>query len=918
MQNLDQWKDVVPLIRHKRINFSLQAVRTASAEVKHSLQSGQLSCNNKVQWNNKKMSLELSGRANLDRHLIFGSAAFKSPFENMEQISISGRHSDDGSNFQSELQSQWGNKRASAAFTMTHSRNGWFIDNSGELTVTTPIYAYRMNKLTWNHHNDRDEFKPHVELEIGDDKSVLDIDATSNYKDNRKYKAQIKSSLETPYTNKLRFDVNHEHDKRQYSYAKSSISTDWAPNKVMQLEYEASLPSSLRWSEEFKFTSPFRGYERITLDTDVNLEGPLTVKQELKWGSNKKVSFEATGNVKGSEIDGRAKLTSPWTEPITLDVDNKKESGVWISSGTLQYSRSKRIELNTRLSNNELKRINVDFKSPCPYLSNLFIDLEHRGDIKQFETKLELNHNYLREAITADMKFDIARFPDMQAQMNLKTPFEKLPFFSVIASHQSPSDTKLTTTITINHPICQTAISNELNLYSWKKFNSRSSIEYCGEKIQLTTQFSAEDRISGVATLKTPFTEDMSLTINHQGEPLNFQSSAEVAYGAKKITTTGEFSKSGKRIRGTARINTPFRQYEIMAAQFNHRGGWKNFENDAAVEIGSTKWSGETEFSLRGDKMKAKASAVTPIAGLESLVLNVKHDGDIWNFNDEASFEYSGRRIYASAELNTANEIAAKVEIRTPFRSARTFIAQINHAGQPTNFQNSGSIQINSDTYTANSALMLNGNKLEARALVKMLEEYSIVMNHQGAWKDFNNRLTIDMAGKRIDGESSFTMNGYDIDTAATLKTPFTSLETVTASYKYAGYPTNFQTSASLAVNRMRGNVNANFNKRDDNLSGKFEVTSTFRQMRNLVLTFDHSGFLSQFENSASIDLNGKSYTGSSRFSVQGNQIQGNAELRLPDQYRLELTHKGTLKNWKNSVELNLKGDVLSGYTSYK
>ena len=164
------------------------------------------------------------------------------------------------------------------------------------------------------------------------------------------------------------------------------------------------------------------------------------------------------------------------------------------------------------------------------------------------------------------------------------------------------------------------------------------------------------------------------------------------------------------------------------------------------------------------------------------------------------------------------------------------------------------------------------------------------------------------MAGKRIDGESSFTMNGYDIDTAATLKTPFTSLETVTASYKYAGYPTNFQTSASLAVNRMRGNVNANFNKRDDNLSGKFEVTSTFRQMRNLVLTFDHSGSLSQFENSASIDLNGKSYTGSSRFSVQGNQIQGNAELRLPYQYRLGTHPQGNPQELEELRRTELEG----------
>ena len=454
---------------------------------------------------------------------------------------------------------------------------------------------------------------------------------------------------------------------------------------------------------------------------------------------------------------------------------------------------------------------------------------------------------------------------------------------------------------------------------AWKNFNSRSNVEYCNKKIELATQFSAEDRISGLATLKTPYTEDMSLTFNHQGEPLNFQSSAEMSYGAyKKLTTTTEFKKSGSSIRGSTRINTPFRDYQTMAIQFNHRGSWRNFQNDAAIEIGSTKMSGDVEFSLRRDNMKAKASAVTPIPGLESITLNVNHDGDIWNFKDEASLEYSGRRIYATAEFNTNNEIAGKFELRTPFSPARTFIVQFNHAGEPTNFQNSGSIQINRDTYSANSALMITGDKVEARAFVKIPEEYSIVLTHRGPWKDFNNRITIDLAGQRIDAESSFTLNGYNVDTAATLKTPFKILETLTASYKYAGYPTNFQTEASLDVNRMRGSINANFNKRDDNLSGKFELNTPFREVRSLVLIFDHSGSLTQFENSGSIDFNGKSYTGSSRFSMQGNQITGNAELRLPDEYRLEFNHKGSLKNWKNSVELNLKGEAMSGYTSYK
>ena len=411
------------------------------------------------------MSLDLSGRANLDQHILSGSATFKSPFENFEQISISGRHNDDGSNFQSELQSQWGNKRVAAGFTMTHRRSDWFIDNTGEITLTTPFYAFRMNKLTWNHHNDKDEFKQHVEMEIGNDKSVYDLDASSKvtYK---KYKAQIKSSVNTPYFHQLRLEVNHEHDRRQYTFSKSSISTQWDSDKTIKLEYDAQIPSSLVWTDTMKFTSPFRGFERITMDSDVNLEGPMKFKQELKWGYNKKISLEANGNVRGAEVNGRATLTSPWTEVITLAVDNKMESRVWVTSGSLQYSPSKIIELNTRFGNNELKRVMMDFKSPCPYLSNLFFDLEHRGDIKEFETKVQLNHNFLREAITADMKFDISRFPNIAAQMNLKTPFEKLPFFSIDASHQSQSGTTMITSVTINNPICQVIISDDITIYS--------------------------------------------------------------------------------------------------------------------------------------------------------------------------------------------------------------------------------------------------------------------------------------------------------------------------------------------------------------------------------------------------------------------------------------------------------------------
>ncbi len=896
--------------------FHSQEVRKGHAEYTHNHQAGQLSCNSKVQWNNQEMSLDLNGRANLARHILSGSATFKSPFRYARTLSLSGRHSDDGNNFQSEVQGQWNNKKAAVGFTMSHQNNGWFIDNSGELTVTTPVNGYRVNKLTWNHHNDRDEFKPHVELELGDDKSVFDIDATtrSNYK---KFRLQVKSILNTPYFNNLRFELDHQHNPRDGSFIKTDVTGQWAPNKVMHFEYDVKRTSPLAWTENIKLTSPF--FEPYTSDVTANFDGPIMFKQEVKWGRNQKMVFDLNANYKNAEFDGTATFMCPWIDDIIVTANNKMEARTWVSSGSLQYSPGKKIEANTRFSNTELKRISVDFASPCPYLRKVFFDLEHRGSLKQFETQLNFNHDMLREPVTADMKLDITRRSSMLAQMNVKTPFEQLPFFSIDANHQNQRDTKMTTSITVNHPECQIVVNDEMTLNSLKNFNSVSSLELCRKTFELSTQFNAERNIAGTATLKTPYTEDMTVTFNHEGELNDFKSSGELSYsGSKTVTGNVEFKKSGTRIQGDARLNMPVRGYETLAVSFNTRGGWRNFQNNYAVEVGRNKVTGNNEFSLRGDNLNLKTTTQTPFDGYESMSLELSHNGDLENFKSELSMTCSRQKISASAEFNSQRDVTGKFELRTPFRSARNFIVNFNHAGRSTNFQNSGSIQINRDVYSGTSAFSLNGNKMEVRASVKVPEEYSLTINHDGPKDNFNNRITIDLAGQRIDGENKFSLDGYNVAASGTLKTPFRALDTLTANYNYAGYPSNFQTTAMLGVNRHRGNLKANFNKRDDNLSGKLELTTTFQSLGSFVAMFDHSGSLSQFENSGSVDINGQSYTGSSRFSIQRSQIQGSAVLRIPEEYKIEFSHKGGLRNWKNSVEFSLKGDKVTGHSAFK
>lgn len=126
--------------------------RSVKAETTYSSRGLSGNFNAKVEWDNRQMTLLLTGDANQPSRLISARIQFISPFNGFEQLSANFRHTGNGPTYQTTADVSWARGRqVSLAINMNHQRNGYTLTNRGDIVISTPFNGYRSNKLSWNH-----------------------------------------------------------------------------------------------------------------------------------------------------------------------------------------------------------------------------------------------------------------------------------------------------------------------------------------------------------------------------------------------------------------------------------------------------------------------------------------------------------------------------------------------------------------------------------------------------------------------------------------------------------------------------------------------------------------------------------------------------------------------------------------------
>ena len=575
---------------------------------------------------------------------IVGTVKFVSPFEGLEDITLSLNHRGSLDNFNSEVSLKYA-ARKQITFAATFKNTGTIL---GKVSLTTPFRNYENLQASFNHEGRLNNFKSSGEVIYGRNQK---IQASAMFRNGRSLVA--KGSLKTPFHQMRDLDVTLKH-----------------AGSLMNFKTEAEAKYN---REAYQATAEFNGENTVS--------GKATLRTPIRNFENMALSFEHEGNLNnfkcsgkvqlsprrsivggiefsnGDSITGKASLTTPFAgfEAMSASFNHRGNLNRFRSSAEINYPSNKKISGSVQMN-----RASGSASLSTPYFKDMSASFNHQGSLRNFQSDAEAT--YGSQKISAAVELNTER--NIVGKLSMKTPFYRFEDMALNINHRG----------------------------NMRNFHVDAVATYGSKRISGVVELNTERNIKGKLSLQTPFynVEDMTLNINHEGSLRNFKADAEATYGRQKFSGAVELNTESN-IMAKLSLKTPFYNFEDMALNINHQGSLRNFKVNGEAIYGSEKFSMEAELNTEGN-IVGKLSVKTPFS--EDMTLNVQHQGSLRRFNSQASFQYSPRdKIEAVANFaNYGTTVTGKLIVKTPFRNFQKNIVTYRHEGSMEDFKASSSI----------------------------------------------------------------------------------------------------------------------------------------------------------------------------------------------------------------------------------
>ena len=921
----------------------------------------------KVQWNEMHVILETT--ASIESwSAITSEVKVTTTFPGYEDLTFAVHHSENEGHVESNVQTLFGSETFSVTLNMDHSVSGYTITNGGRLTAILPMLN-SPNTLVWQHTHDRNSLTSHAELNIQGDRSILDLTGKLQPK------IEMSTSLTTPYFPAVSASFSHE-DQPYTTVFEATYD-----GQTVKLENEFNHRPNELVNLVTKLTTPFIGYEQITLTIDDKIEGGQYIAaNEFKWGNNdQKISLGGTLTVNLDEYDIQAQLQffSPYTNTVTLSMTNHLVSGMWQLAGDVIHGDQTLTRGTFTFGNGELKKFNIDFHSTCPYVSTLLFDFELTGNLRDFDNKIELEHNLLASKIQLSTGVRSSNINDLSATVGLITPFANMQSVDITWTHKNQPGV-YETEMTIDHTSRTIKFLHRFDIITLTSFTTRTYVEpEAGSRYQLQTSLDFTENIAASARLQVPGEADRTISFTHEGELFNSRTTADVVYAPQKtIHSSVAFSYNDEGVSGEVTVTTPFLGWERSAITFEHHGPATAFNNNGAIELMGERVTAQSEFSLQGNNMNLRASGTTPLEEMrtasivishtmdtngfetsvnvhvndetftssvefrdgdrktgqfnmvapwffDSLNANFEHSGSLTDFNNNARIHYNGENLMSGVSRfrMVDSETSGSASLTTPFAGFESTSVTFEHHGPLSSFNNNGAIQRNGQTVVSvETQFRMTESEIAGSASLTTpfagFESTSISFDHHGSLSNFNNNGAIELMGQRVTGHTEFSLDGYNMRIQANMVTPFETMQTMTMTITHDGEINNFETSVRVEVNNEVFTSNAAF-QNGDRITGRFGMVAPWF-FDSLNVNFEHSGSITDFNNNANIEYNGHRTSSVNEFSLSGTNMHALFKILIPSEISIELNHNGGWMEFANSATMKYFEHTYSGNSNFR
>ncbi|CAG2186504.1 unnamed protein product [Mytilus edulis] len=753
----------------------------------------------------------------------------------------------------------------------------------GRATLTTPYEIIRSAEMSFKHSGQLRDFECSGEYVQDGKRSEGQLTLRTSRGIN------ARAFLKTPYSKDITLKVNHEGEIKRF-LSNGELSYGY---KTGSAQVSVDVVRDIRISGFLK--SPFSSDVVISTETSGQLMDFTSVSQLTYSGQKQhelEISFNAEGSIKTwrTNFDGaynKKKITGKFSFSAPKGIQERTEA-----TGQIETPISEPVSFSFMFSSDKEQRNTYGFqtKAELTYSGRkqhaVLANFEHAGTLKAFTTSTDVTYNTGKSAVQVSFESNL----NIEGKATLKTPFMDDIILS-FGHTGHPLNFKTQAELTHSGRKQHAVLVNFKHTGALKAFTTSADITYNTKTASVQVSLESELTIEGRATVKTPFTDDIILSIGHNGQPLNFKTQADLTY-SERVTGSASFD-STNGVQSTVSLNTPLTK--DLRVSFSHNGKLIDFNNQFDVTYGGSK--------------------------MYEVTTDFKFEGELKKFQSSGSATYNGKTISSDVNLDILNDPEGTVTLRTPFTDDIT--VSVSHQGTLHNFISHGEIGYNGRKQHEANIVLQNGDK---RVFVELS------YNTKVASVEATLEKSTGIKG-RIEIKSPYTKRyriGNGIKTKGSLKTPFTNDIEIIIDHK--GSPSHFKSQADISysgskqheavitfggsgkLQKFQFSGDATYNGKKVTTSAETDFTRGIKLEARMSTPFtddmeifiDHQGTSSELRSQASATYSGsKQHEIISTFKRSGTlkQFQVSGEVQYNDK-RSALTDMDTTSKLSANVAL--------------
>ncbi|XP_071162849.1 uncharacterized protein [Mytilus edulis] len=781
----------------------------------------------------------------------------------------------------------------------------------GRATLTTPYEIIRSAEMSFKHSGQLRDFECSAEYVQDGKRSEGQLTLRTSRGIN------ARAFLKTPYSKDITLKVNHEGEITRF-LSNGELSYGY---KTGSAQVSVDVVRDIRINGFLK--SPFSSDVVISTETSRQLMDFTSVSQLTYSGQKQhelEISFNAEGSIKTwrTNFDGaynKKKITGKFSFSAPKGIQERTEA-----TGQIETPISEPVSFSFMFSSDKEQRNTYGFqtKAELTYSGRkqhaVLANFEHAGTLKAFTTSTDVTYNTGKSAVQVSFESNL----NIEGKATLKTPFMDDIILS-FGHTGHPLNFKTQAELTHSGRKQHAVLVNFKHTGALKAFTTSADITYNTKTASVQVSLESELTIEGRATVKTPFTDDIILSIGHNGQPLNFKTQADLTYSGrkqhdisvtfshdgllKKFSTSSNIVYNTERVTGsvsfdstngvqsTVSLNTPLTK--DLRVSFSHNGKLIDFNNQFDVTYGGSK--------------------------MYEVTTDFKFEGELKKFQSSGSATYNGKTISSDVNLDILNDPEGTVTLRTPFTDDIT--VSVSHQGTLHNFISHGEIGYNGRKQHEANIVLQNGDK---RVFVELSYNTKVASVEATLEKSTGIKGRIEIKSpytKDIELEVDHRGEMLNFKTKGEITISGKKQHEVYAAFEHNGDMTNFRTSGEASYNTKRVSSELQFDSTDgiktkgtlktpftndieiiidhkgsvNNFKSQADISYSGSKHHEAVITFGWSGKLQKFQLSGDATYNGKKFTTSAKTDfTSGIELEARMSTPFTDDMEIFLDHQGT------------------------